>query len=389
MKWKDIFTVYRKELKDALRDRRTLISTFVIPAVVMPALMFGFGAASYKAYQSVEAEVPEVMIIGGANAPELRQACESDSKLKVVPAAGDYAAQISAKKLRAAVEVPSNFAELMSSDKLGLVKIYHYRGEFKSEHAVTELKRVLQAYRDKTVQEKIKALALPTNFVKPFGITLQNVAPPEKVGGNSVGGIVPYMLILLCFTGAMHTAMDLTAGEKERGTMETILCSPVARMDIVMGKFLMVLTASLATVAVTLTAFSTTALASGLMPTLSTIGVLAVFGMVLPLAVFFSALLLTVGVFAKNFKEAQTYVSPLLFLVILPAAIGLLPGVELNAKYSFVPILNVTLLSKEMVSGNFPLRSMAFIFVSTCVYAFVALRVATYMFNREEVIFRT
>jgi len=389
MKWKDIFTVYRKELKDALRDRRTLISTFVIPTVVMPALMFGFGAATHRAYQSVQAEIPQVMIIGGAYAPELRQACEVDGKLKIVPATEDYAAQIIAKKLRAAMEIPANFEAMLRGDKLGLVKIYHYQGEFKSEHAVTELKRVLQDFRDKSVQQKIKALALPTNFVKPFGITLQNVAPPEKVGGNYAGGIIPYMLILLCFTGAIHTAMDLTAGEKERGTMETILCSPVARMDIVMGKFLMVLTASLATVTATLTAFSVTAFASGLMPTLSTLGVVGVFVMVLPLAVFFSALLLTVALFAKNFKEAQTYVSPLIFLVILPAAIGLLPGVELNMKYSFIPILNVTLLSKEMVSGNFPLHSMAFIFGSTCVYAFIALRVATYMFNREEVIFRT
>src|SRR5438874_4431641 len=105
MKWKDIFTVYRKELKDALRDRRTLISTFVIPAFVMPALMFGFGTASHKAYQTVQAEIPSVMIIGGANAPELRQACESDGKLKIVPTMDDYAAQITAKKLRAAVEI--------------------------------------------------------------------------------------------------------------------------------------------------------------------------------------------------------------------------------------------------------------------------------------------
>jgi sodium transport system permease protein len=389
MKWKDIFTVYRKELKDALRDRRTLISTFVIPAFVMPALMFGFGTASHKAYQTVQAEIPSVMIIGGANAPELRQACESDGKLKIVPTMEDYAAQITAKKLRAAVEIPANFGESLRSDKLGLVKIYHYRGEFKSEHAVTELKRVLQDYRDKSVQQQVKALALPSNFVKPFGVTLQNVAPPEKVGGNLAGGIIPYMLILLCFTGAIHTAMDLTAGEKERGTMETILCSPVARMDIVLGKFLMVLTASLATVTVTLTSFSVTALASGLMPTLSTIGVLAVFVMVLPLAVFFSALLLTVALFAKNFKEAQTYVSPLVFLVIVPAAIGLLPEVELNTTYAFIPILNVTLLSKEMVSGNFPLQAMALIFGSTCIYAFLALKVATYMFNREDVIFRT
>jgi len=101
--------------------------------------------------------------------------------------------------------------------------------------------------RDRAIRERLEARHLPETLIRPFDIKQQNVAPPEKVGGAILGGLVPYFVILLCLTGAMYPAMDLTAGEKERGTIETILCSPVSRTPSGAGKFLMVLTASVAT----------------------------------------------------------------------------------------------------------------------------------------------
>ena len=103
----------------------------------------------------------------------------------------------------------------------------------------------------------------------------ENVAPPEKVGGNIVGGMIPYIFILLCFTGAMYPAMDLTAGEKERGTLETILCSPVARTDLVLGKFLVVLAASLGTVVISLLSMGATFLIGGMLLAKSDVGAAA------------------------------------------------------------------------------------------------------------------
>jgi sodium transport system permease protein len=238
--------------------------------------------------------------------------------------------------------------------------------------------------------------------VKPFEWKTENVAPPEKVGGNVIGGIIPYMFLLLSFTGAMYPAMDLTAGEKERGTMETILCSPVS-----------VLTASLGTVCCSLISMTLTFMIGGavmanmspagaavraagaasgtssMLPSIDPLGMLAVLGMVLPMAVFFAAILLTISLFAKSFKEAQSYVSPLIILIVMPAVVGMLPGVELNARLALVPILNVSLVSKELVSGVWQWNYLALIFGSSCVYAAVALGLAVKMFNREDVIFRT
>jgi sodium transport system permease protein len=194
--------------------------------------------------------------------------------------------------------------------------------------------------------------------------------------------------------------------------METLLCSPVNRLNIVLGKFLMVLTGSLATIALSLASMTLTILiggnlmsagkgmgamsggavdansGSGLIPFIDPVGVLGVFAMIAPVAVLFAAVLLAVSLFAKSYKEAQSYVAPLIFVIILPAMIGMLPGVELSAKTALVPILNLSLVCKEMLSGVWNWGYIAIIFGSTSVYAAAALAVTVRMFNREDVIFR-
>ena len=413
MNWANILTIYGKELRDMLRDRRTLLSMIVIPTLLMPAITSVIGFVSYKVVRQARATAPTVMVIGGDDSPKTRAALAANEKIKIMPSTGDWRQQISDKKIRAAVEIPPGFDAALERGEVLAIKLYNYEGEMRSGFAVGELRRFFTDYREKVIAARLEGRGLPASFVKPFEVRTENVAPPEKVGGNVIGGIIPYMFLLLSFTGAMYPAMDLTAGEKERGTMETILCSPVSRLDLVLGKFFMVLTASLGTVVCSLlsmaitfaiggvvlgnisgagTAVRTAGAAPGtgtMLPSIDPIGMLAVLGMVLPMAVLFSAALLTISLFAKSFKEAQSYVSPLIILIILPAVIGMLPGVELNAQLALVPVLNVSLVSKELVSGVWQWNYLALIFGSTCVYAAIALLLAVKMFNREDVIFRT
>ena len=397
----NIFTVYGKELRDSLRDRRTLMSMFVIPIIMIPGIMIAVAGISMKALNKAREEVPSVMLMGGENSPLIREALAKDSKLRLVPFAADWKQQISDKQLRAAVEIPAGFEAALDRGDSALINIYNYEGELRSDLAAGELRDFLNGYREKTVAARLAGRGLPATLVKPFETRTQNVAPPEKVAGNRFGGMVPYLFILLCFTGAMYPAMDLTAGEKERGTMETILCSPVARTDLVLGKFLTVLTASLTSAVVTVITTAVTLVIIGLMagtpaaarpgamPTLDPAGLLLVLAMVFPVAVLFCAVLLAVSLFAKSIKEASSYASPMIILIIIPAMMGILPGVELNARLALVPILNVALASKELVSGVFHWQYLGLIFGSTCLYAAAALTICVRMFNREEVLFRT
>jgi sodium transport system permease protein len=200
----------------------------------------------------------------------------------------------------------------------------------------------------------------------------------------------------------MYPAIDLTAGEKERGTIETILCSPVSRTHLVLGKFLMVLTASLATSALATCSMAATFLgarevlaglaadrSNAVRAAIHPSAILAIFLMVLPVAVLLSAGLLAIALFAKSYKEAQSYISPLILVVIIPAVVALLPGVELNARLALVPVLNTSLVSKEIITGTYHWKYMALIFASSCVYAAAAIFLAVKMFQREDVLFRT
>jgi sodium transport system permease protein len=412
MSWSIIRTVYGKELRDMLRDRRTVISMIVIPTFVMPVLMGVVMFVAVKVVRQVASVTPTVMLIGGEDSPAARAALQAQERVKIVPAAENWRQQISDKKLRAAVEIPPGFDAVLSRGERGAIKVYNYEGEMRSDRAVAEVRRIFSSYGEKIVERRLADRGLPISAIKPLEVRAENVAPPEKVGGNMIGGIIPYFFLILAFTGAMYPAMDLTAGEKERGTMETLLCSPVSRVDLVLGKFLMILTASLATVACSLASMIVTFSVGGRllahrigndgtasaqrtaekissMTTLDPVGVVAVIGMVLPMIVLFAAVLFAISIFAKSFKEAQSYASPLIIVIIMPAAIGMLPGVELNASLALVPILNVSLASKELVSGVWHWNYLALIFGSTCAYAAAALALAVRMFNHESVIFRT
>ncbi len=407
MNWSNIVTVYGKELRDSLRDRRTLVSMIVVPTLMIPGIMAIAIGVSARMISRARQEIPTVMILGGRDSPAVRAALAADAKIRLVPEAADWKQQIIDKRLRAAVELPPGFDEALARGDTAEVRLYNYESELRSGFAVGELRQFFSGYRDRTVAARLAAHGLPPALVTPFEVKTRNVAPPEKVGGNIIGGLIPYLFILLCFTGAMYPALDLTAGEKERGTMETILCSPVARLDLVLGKFLMVLTASLATVVWSFVATGATLVIGGTLwagahgaraagggtmgaiPLLDPWGTLTVFAMVVPVAVLFSSVLLALALFAKSVKEAQSYVSPLIIVIIIPAMMGLMPGVELNPRLALVPILNLALVSKELVSGVFHWGYLALIFGSTCAYAAAALAWCVRMFNREDVIFRS
>lgn len=402
MNWRAIRIVFGKELRDSLRDRRTIISMIVVPVLAVPLLMFGVGTLMFKTVTKARQEIPRVMIIGGENSPKVLSALGAAKNLQIVPATEDFTNQIVEKRVRAVVKLPQDFDATIARGEKAEVEIYEYLGEIKSGFAAGNLNAFFQNLHDATVRERLESRSVPVEVLKPFTIHRQNVAPPAKVAGSLLGGMLPYIIIILCMTGAMYPAIDVTAGEKERGTMETILCCPVGRTELVLGKFLMVLTASVSTVVLALLSMGATfqfakrvlaeAAPREVLRTVATIdigGLAGVFLMLLPVAVMLSAALLMVGLFSKSFREAQSYCGPLMLVVIVPAIAATLPGVDLNASLAVVPLLNVSLVCKEMISGTWHWNYILLIFGSACLYAAAALAVAVWMFHREEVLFRS
>ena len=396
-----ISIVYRKELTEWLRDRRTLISTVLVPLLAFPILITGMISLSTIMIGKAEKETSKIMIIDGEDSPRLLDRLHKIENLEIVPYAPNWRDQISNKEIRAAVEIPKDFEARLESGAAETIKIYYYEGELKSSFGANHVQDSLKDYRDSVAKDRLAAKNLPASVLKPFEIKQENVAPPEKVGGATFGSFIGYMVIILSMTGAMYPAIDLTAGEKERGTMETILCSPVSRLDLVLGKFLLVFSASLTTAILSVTSMGSSFYFLGHSNAMSSPGapamhinlgltsVVAVFLMALPLAVLFAAVLMTISLFAKTYKEAQSYLTPMTFVVVIPAVASVMPGVELTPKLALIPILNTSLVCKEIITGTYHWNSIALIFASTCVYAAAAIFLAVKTFQREDVLFRS
>ncbi|HTV43269.1 MAG TPA: ABC transporter permease [Candidatus Sulfotelmatobacter sp.] len=402
MNWRAIGTVYGKEMRDSLRDYRTLISMIVIPTLAMPLLMFGVGAMMVKTMTKAQAEIPRVMIIGGGASSNVLSALRATGDFKIVPATDDFTNQIVQKQVRAAVRLPPDFdARVMRGDKAE-VSIYVYQTDVASQFAAQRLDAFFRRLSDTTVRERLKNRNIPVEILKPFAIQQENVAPPAMVAGSLLGGLLPYLIIVMCFMGAMYPAIDVTVGEKERGTMETILRCPVARINLALGKFLAVFTISIATVILALSSMCGTfevarrVMAQSLPPrliesvsTIDVAGLSGVFVLLLPVAIMLSALMLMIGLFSKSFREAQSYAGPLMVLLILPVIPAILPGMELTPKLALVPLMNVSLTCREMLEGIWHWNYILLIFGSACVYAAIALGATVWMFHREGVIFRS
>lgn len=390
--------VYRKEILEAIRDRRTIISTIVIPIIIFPVIFVAFGGLAGAMMKSAQSERAKIAIIGEVNAPEAAAKIREARAFEVVEAQ-DFQARIAEKNLRAAVEFPADFRKREGTNAPRAV-VYFHAGEFRSQAALRNLQKILRDYRDEVVAKTLDQSGVPRTALIPFEVKEQNAAPPKKVAANLLGGLVPYLIIFLTFVGCMAPALDVTVGEKERGTMETILASPIARTDLVFGKFLVVVTISAVTTTMALLSNTVTLLIPTLimrdatrgtpMPLeVSGVGVIGIFILVAPLAVTFAAGQIAIATCAGNYREAQSYISPLMIVALLPAMAALLPGFDINAKLAWAPILNVCLISREILSGTFHWGLIGIVFLSSCIYAAVALAAAIKVFKSETVLFRT
>jgi sodium transport system permease protein len=224
----------------------------------------------------------------------------------------------------------------------------------------------------------------------PHSWTYQALSSPAN---QSLMMLIPLILILMTITGAVYPAIDLTAGERERGTLESLMAAPVPRLGMLFAKYVAVVTVALLTAAMNLVAMFVTAYSMGLSRQIfgeaglsATTVVLIVLLLVL-FAAFFSAALLAVTSFARSFKEAQAYLIPLMLLAISPGLFTLMPGVEMNVVLAVTPLLNMVLLARDVLNGNANPLLAGMAIVSTILYALLAIALAARVFGSDAMLF--
>lgn len=404
MQFRNVGTIFKKEMTDTLRDRRTLIFMLLVPIVAIPLLIMFTSSMLVSTVTKAQEEKASIVIMGMDNLPpDLRDSLMNSSRLDVRPESEDESEglleRLKAGEFMALVEIPENFQKALEVESPTEIEIYYDMAEMKSDFAVDKLKDIFNPYRDLVVEQRLAEREISTDILLPFEITSQNVASAQKVAGKELGAMLPYLIIIMCFLGAMYPAIDLAAGEKERGTLETLLVSPASRGEFVIGKYLVILTTGIVAALLSMASltFSMNYMADEMLSELTTEllalefdfeMVILIIMIVLPLAGIFASVLLSVSIFARSFKEAQSYITALNMFIILPAFISFLPGIELDFKMSLIPIVNVSLIIKDAISGTVEWNFVITAFVSTLILAALTLLFARKWFERESVLFR-
>lgn len=382
-----------------MRDRRTLISMILIPIILFPVLMIGMSGVMVMMIKKTEAQITKIVIIGKEFAPVFVSSIDTAKAFEIVEEK-DFESALKEKRISAALEFPADFEKKIMEEDSTEAIIYYDAAELKSDMTSDKLRDRLKDYQDSVVAARLKQRQIDKSLLYPIKISKKNLAPKEKMGGFMLAMFLPYMIIILAMTGAMYPAIDLTAGEKERGTLETILVTPVSRLDIATGKFLTVLTASLITILLATTSMSLTA-SFGFVKmgqfaseqqiqfSIRPLSIFMLLVLMFPIACLFSSALLSIALMAKSYKEAQSYITPLMFVVIFPAMISFLPGFELDWHLVFIPIVNISLAAKEILMGTYKWGFILLIFISTFIYAGFSIFVTKRLFEKEEVLFRT
>ena len=425
-----INAIWKKELTDTLRDRRTMIAMIVVPMVLYPGMiLISLMAFEFQATR-IKHETYKVAVQSEEVRRWLRRTIDTDPSRQPLdtPVPAEDLAEAVREQREAQersqsaaaylppefeIEVVENLVEAVTSggmhiavaldspppgptgDDSARIVVIRNQQDSRGAFAGAAMEGILQRTAVKLVEQRLKLEGFSIGFVNPLRLVQQNVATQAEIQGWFAGLLIPPILILLTITGTVYPAIDLTAGERERGTLETLMVAPVPTVDLITGKFIVVTLIGLMSAGLNLMAFAGTMYLGGLSNMLTTGWELTIplsaipwiLLALLPLATMFGAILLAVSSFARSFKEAQNYVMPVIMAALLPALISVLPGTELSGANLIIPVANIVLLTRELLMGHFQWDWIIWVISSTSLYAFAAVVIAARLFGQEAVLF--
>jgi sodium transport system permease protein len=393
MNWRVIGTVLLKELRETLRDRRTLFIMIVIPVLLYPAMLILMEQITLFGQRSLEATTPRVAVVGEANGA--REFLERGGALVLVYYDTVPHGALETGRVDAIVVFPAQAA--WQARETNRVQLFYDGTQDRSSYARGMVERRLHEWGDSLLVQRLTEQGLPREYAVPVALEESSIAGARQMGGYLLGRFLPLLLILMTVLGCFYPSIDLAAGEKERGTLETLLTAPVPADQIVTGKFVAAgimgfIAASLNLLSMLLT-FQSGILSFGgaleLQFSLPLHAVLVIFAVLLLLSVLFSAMFLGIAVRSHSFKEAQNSLTPVYILSFLPALLAMMPGMSFTPAMAMVPVAGVAFLFRDLMTGTVELEPAIIAVASTVLYAMVALIFAARAFGREDVLFGT
>lgn len=427
-----VLAILQKELTETLRDRRTLFRMVMLPILLYPILALGMSKLEGSRADAREARASRVAVWGelptavagevgpashlqttawksapaevrrdleaGALAPIRAPATEDDPRSPKPrreapwtepenPVLIGAREALSKHGVDAVLVLWPGFGAALAEGRTGDTSIYYDSARPESALARERLERALEAAKRDAHRARETARALPPGFTRAVAVMTRNVAPPRRTIGQVLGAIMPMLMIVMSLLGGFLPAIDLTAGEKERGTMQTLLCAPLRPIEIITGKFLAVFVVSL--LAALANVVSLVFTIRRLIP--FDIGIpmsiyALTFVVLIPVSFFFSAVFLAVAAFSRDFKDGQNALTPVYLPILMASAAAGLPGMDLDPWTAFVPVMNVALLIKALFIGDAAADLVFLVLLSSGIWAAVALMIAARVFEAENVL---
>ncbi|MGN0325083.1 MAG: ABC transporter permease subunit/CPBP intramembrane protease [Lachnospiraceae bacterium] len=416
-----IGALYKKEMTDILRDKKTILMMVVIPLILYPLIFVG---SMYLSSSIMNASTSNTYRVGFDHVPEeteLRDFFEEKAKeyhyqfLFLVPHGLEEesnGAVISVLQENGDEKEYASYEEALQKGYLDAYltveeidgkrtyRIVYLASETDSQTAASMLEDMLAEYRLSLREDKLIQAGLdPESVLYPIAFEYRDVSSNEETMGSYLGYIIPFLMITSILMGAMYPAIDTTAGEKERGTLETMLTLPVRNLEMIMSKFLATSTVAVAAALLnlismgflgiymfeTVQATSEVPLQFDLLSYLPAIAIMIL--CVVVFAMFASAVCLCVCIFAKSFKEAQNYTSPVMLVFMFAGMAGMIPSITLNGTTSLIPAVNIALLIADLFKLKFDMGMIAVVLLSNVAYSLLAVVLMTKLFHSEEILF--
>ncbi len=395
------FVIFWKELRETLRDRRTLFGAVVSPLVIVPLIVWGGGWFMRQQQLSDAKKSYAIAVEGAQSAPGLTAWLQRDTGLKIVPifSAGDQSS-VARHKLSCAVVIPPDASRKLDSNETATITILIDSANDVSQAAAARVQSEIAAYSSTIRAARLEQARLSPQFGTPLTVVRQSVKGSGSPVMLLLSVLLPYFLTLNALTGGMYAANDQIAGEKERGTLETLLVSPASRRDIVVGKFCAVACICLLSGILSVTGMALPLAlhapgiagvnAAGLGSVhLSPAALAIIFLAQIPLALLCTGLLIAASTLARNQKEVQVYQTPLVLAVVLPAVASMSLSSDASWRYALVPVLNTGLVIKQSLSGIVNPLFIGAALLSAFVYAAIAIAISVKLFNNEKVLLKT
>ncbi|HTG72989.1 MAG TPA: ABC transporter permease [Terriglobia bacterium] len=392
MNWKDIRTLYLRELRSALRERGIVVYSIIIPVVLYPLLMWlVYTAFSYANGQAAELK-SHVMVRTIPDAHQaLRRALQEDRAIDV-----DFSETPQEDIKKGNLDLIIDFVQVQDAPTLAEgnfgIRLTYDASRDESATARARVKRVIDRYRDRFIEREAEKLGISRSQLQGFRVDEINVSSNNEMGRFVLGLLLPVMLVIMLAMGAVYPAIDTTAGERENGTWETMMTSATSRENILIAKYLYVTTMSfvagcLNVMAMMFTMRSNLALLggpSGLSFHVPLVSIPIIVAGAALLALFIAAGMLILASFARTFKEGQSLVSPFMIAFVLPLLFIQSPSQEFTTRVALIPVVNVAMMFRQAISGYFDWKPMAVTVAMEILFVTLALKIATSLVERED-----